>query len=101
MLSLPYTLPLLPLVISFILLLAQLEGSVAVLSNRTIDDEFGDSVTGQKPVFLPNSPDVWQGQDCMVCKVHPDKTKAFNRTFNAATYNPKYGSISIGLNFTG
>lgn len=73
---------------------------MAAVSNRTIDDEFGDSVTGQKPVFLPDLPGIWEGEEC-ACPVTPDKTKSFKQTYNAATYNPELGAISIGLNFKG
>ncbi len=85
----------------FVPFLAQFNGSVAVVSNRTIDDEFGDSVTGKKPVFLPDLPGIWQGPECTGCGVQPDKTKAFKQTFNAATYTPQIGYTSIGLSFKG
>ncbi len=87
--------------ILFVLFFTQFKESAAVVSNRTIDDEFGDSVTGKRPVFLPNLPGIWQGPECITCGVQPDKTKAFNQTFNAATYKPEIGYTSIGLSFKG
>ncbi|KAF9037905.1 hypothetical protein BDP27DRAFT_1435522 [Rhodocollybia butyracea] len=69
--------------------------------NRSIDDTFGDSVTGQRPVFLPTSPGVWANQDCTGCAIQPPTTKAFDGTYTASTYNSMLGSISIAFNFTG
>lgn len=91
----------LPFAILLVLSFARLEGSVAAVSNRTIDDEFGDEVTGLKPVFLPNLFKIWQGEECSGCPIHLDKTKPFKQTYNAATYKPELGALSIGLDFKG
>ncbi|KAF9461463.1 hypothetical protein BDZ94DRAFT_1138207, partial [Collybia nuda] len=72
--------------------------------NRTIDNEFGDSVTGEKPMFLPTTAGIWEGQDCEGCRVQPDRAKAFNGTWNAATFRQEKdgsGQISFSLNFKG
>lgn len=74
----------------------------AVVTNRTIDNDFGDSVTGEKPVFLPTTVRAWEGRECIGCKVQPDKALAFNGTWNTATYSPeRTGPISIDLTFKG
>ncbi|KAE9396739.1 hypothetical protein BT96DRAFT_996388 [Gymnopus androsaceus JB14] len=40
--------------------------------NRSIDDTLGDSVTKQKPVFLPSTPGVWENQThCPGCVLLP------------------------------
>ncbi|KAF5330548.1 hypothetical protein D9619_005238 [Psilocybe cf. subviscida] len=75
--------------------------AVALISNRTIDDALGDSVTGQKVVFLPSTQGVWSNQDCIGCALNPDTTKAFDSTYTAATYNSGLGSISATLKFQG
>jgi hypothetical protein len=49
------------------ILLASLSGVLAA-SNRTIDDEFGDVVTGIQPVYQPAS--AWNfGPDCTKCNI--------------------------------
>jgi hypothetical protein len=75
--------------------------AIALVSNRTIDDGLGDSVTGQKILFLPTTQGVWNNQNCVGCALNPDTTKAFGGTYTAATYNSGLGSISATLNFQG
>ncbi|KAF9065722.1 hypothetical protein BDP27DRAFT_1158811, partial [Rhodocollybia butyracea] len=69
--------------------------------NRSIDDTFGDSVTGQKPVFLPTTPGVWANQSCTGCAIHPPTSEAFDGTYTATTYNSTLGYISITFDFIG
>ena len=60
-------------------LLAGIAG--AVLTNRTIDDQDGDKVTGFTPQYSPYG--VWnQGNGCVTCAIHPDpgKRSMFNST---------------------
>lgn len=72
----------------------------AALVNRTIDDTFGDSVTGQRPVYLPTSP--WAGSNCTTCAIVPNKALAFDGTWTAATYNPNFfNNMNITFSFTG
>ncbi|KAF5388956.1 hypothetical protein D9757_005058 [Collybiopsis confluens] len=71
-------------------------------ANRSIDDTLGDSVTGQKPLFLPLTQGVWADATCgSICAIRPPTQDAFDQTYTAATYNPTLGSISIVLSFTG
>ncbi|KAE9396742.1 hypothetical protein BT96DRAFT_96058 [Gymnopus androsaceus JB14] len=70
--------------------------------NRSIDDALGDSVTGQKPIFLPSTPGVWKSQThCPGCTLLPPTTSAFDGTYTAATYYPDLQNISISFDFTG
>ncbi|CAA7270986.1 unnamed protein product [Cyclocybe aegerita] len=74
------------------------------LVNRTIDDTYGDLVTGFKPIYFPHSPkdsNPWNNQDCHRCAITPDVSRAFSGTYTAATYHPFIKSISITLDFNG
>ncbi|KAG6812414.1 hypothetical protein H0H92_002990 [Tricholoma furcatifolium] len=86
---------------SFFLLFFYSWVAAAASVNRTIDDTYGDSVTGAKPSYLPTSSSVWQGPSCTGCYIQPDPDEAFDRTWTAATYNPGLGSMSIEFSFTG
>ncbi|KAJ3785740.1 hypothetical protein GGU10DRAFT_353974 [Lentinula aff. detonsa] len=37
---------------------------VGTAVNRSIDDTLGDSVTGQRPLFLPATSGVWEDETC-------------------------------------
>jgi hypothetical protein len=57
-----------------VLLYLLVETTKAVLTNRTIDDQNGDSVTGALPKYSP--PGVWnQGNGCGVCALKLDPSK--------------------------
>ncbi|KAF8334498.1 hypothetical protein F5887DRAFT_892651 [Amanita rubescens] len=71
----------------------------AVLVNRTIDDTYGDGVTGQVPVYQPNG--AWNGVNCSGCLYNPNKSLAFDGTWSAATYNPGLNNMNITFSFTG
>ncbi|KAF5331008.1 hypothetical protein D9619_005245 [Psilocybe cf. subviscida] len=75
--------------------------AIATLTNRTIDDTFGDSFTGEKVQFLPTTANVWQDQTCVGCAINPDILQAYQGTYTAATYNPGLGSANFTLNFHG
>ncbi|KAF5388974.1 hypothetical protein D9757_005067 [Collybiopsis confluens] len=83
------------------LLLYQLQPVFTVGVNRSIDDTLGDSVTGQRPTFLPSTSGVWEDNTCSGCALIPDISDAFARTYTAATYNPNLKNISISFDFTG
>ncbi|KAF9457712.1 hypothetical protein BDZ94DRAFT_1202270 [Collybia nuda] len=73
-------------------------------TNRTIDDQFGDSVTGQKPIFSPTTEGIWANETCAGCRFQPDKAVAFKGTWQAATFRPEPGGsgpLSIDLSFKG
>ncbi len=61
--------------------------ATATLTNRTIDDEEGDSVSGLLPEFSP--PGAWhQGSTCTTCLVHLDSSQTFDGTWHDTTYQP-------------
>ncbi|KAJ6546794.1 hypothetical protein B0H19DRAFT_242101 [Mycena capillaripes] len=72
-----------------------------VLSNRTIDDQFGDSVTGALPSYSPLS--TWnQGANCGGCTLHPDPAPAFNHTWHDNSQPPGDAqAVSVSFDFTG
>ncbi|KAI0713163.1 hypothetical protein C8T65DRAFT_739032 [Cerioporus squamosus] len=59
----------------------------ALSTNRTIDDERGDSVTGLVPEYSP--PGAWhQGSTCSACFVHLDTSQVLNGTWHDTTHHP-------------
>jgi hypothetical protein len=74
----------------------------ATLVNRTIDDQFGDPITGRTPTYSPE--DKWmQGATCKVCWARPDKHSAFNGTWHESTYYSTVGGVphTITISFNG
>ncbi|KAI5117134.1 hypothetical protein M0805_008253 [Coniferiporia weirii] len=72
-----------------VLLFVYLELSRGVLVNRTVDDQFGDSVTGVPPTYEGPSMDGWtQGSTCGTCKAQPDPYLAFQGTWHDSTWGP-------------
>ncbi|KAF5388991.1 hypothetical protein D9757_005052 [Collybiopsis confluens] len=69
--------------------------------NRSIDDTLGDSVTGQRPLFLPSTAGVWEDATCIECSLRPPIQDAYDQTYTAATYESGMGNISISFPFTG
>ncbi|EMD35836.1 hypothetical protein CERSUDRAFT_96059 [Gelatoporia subvermispora B] len=58
--------------------------ALAAVRNISIDDTFGDPVTGEHFVYTP--PDFWNvGQDCSSCQAHPDAAQAFGGTWHDAS----------------
>ncbi|KAJ7042046.1 hypothetical protein C8F04DRAFT_114999 [Mycena alexandri] len=71
-----------------------------VISNRTIDDESGDSVSGALPTYIPAS--FWRlGPTCPDCAVRPDQSLAFNRTWHDNSQFPGNQPVSLSLDFVG
>lgn len=77
---------------------------------RTIDDTYGDSVTGAKPVYSSGGKDCWnQGPGCTACVLQPDPSKAYNGTWHETTSNmcdnaesdQSSTGHSVSFNFTG
>lgn len=73
----------------------------AATVNRTIDDSFGDSQTGQTVVYSPSTGGTWKDENCVGCAIAPDTSQTFDGTYTAATYNPGMGSMGITMQFTG
>jgi hypothetical protein len=81
----------------FILLLLLAKDVTAGPSNRTIDDQDGDEVTGVKPVFTAG----WHtGQNCTVCRATLDPSQTFENTWLDTTVDAD-GVENITLSFTG
>jgi hypothetical protein len=61
------------------LLLLSTQNAAAVPTNRTIDDQFGDSATGALPTYSPS--DRWtEGTQCTTCLAQPDPELAFDHS---------------------
>ncbi|KAI1793126.1 hypothetical protein LXA43DRAFT_283169 [Ganoderma leucocontextum] len=74
--------------------------SVARLSNRTIDDQFGDSATGAPPEYSSR----WvQGAGCDGCAIRLDTAKLFRGTWHGIATSPNEDRTptAITLQFTG
>lgn len=72
---------------------------LAASTNATIDDNYGDSVTGSKPTY---SNDWNYGPDCPGCYIQPDKTKAYEQSWHDATASPDDSSArNVSFSFNG
>ncbi|TFK88884.1 hypothetical protein K466DRAFT_487976 [Polyporus arcularius HHB13444] len=59
----------------------------SISTNRTIDDEKGDSVSGLVPEYTP--PGAWhQGSTCSICTVHLDTEQVLDGTWHDTTHSP-------------
>ncbi|KAJ7232175.1 hypothetical protein B0H12DRAFT_202723 [Mycena haematopus] len=75
---------------------------ISTVSNRTIDDFYGDPVTGAVPSYEPSG--VWNAvvnSNCTICFVRPDATQAFDNTWHDATLHDESDPPSVTLQFTG
>ncbi|KAK0184715.1 hypothetical protein F5146DRAFT_987590 [Armillaria mellea] len=78
------------------------------LKNYTIDDTFGDELTGVKVQYTPygqpenESVPVWNNAlQCSGCAIVPDTSLAMNRTWTGATYDQSLTYMSAELTFHG
>jgi hypothetical protein len=67
-----------------LLLLVLLRGVFALISNVTVDDEYGDEVTGAKPSYSPSA-DWSEGTNCTGCLALPDPSFAYDHTWHDTT----------------
>ncbi|KAJ7625525.1 hypothetical protein FB45DRAFT_67865 [Roridomyces roridus] len=70
---------------------------VAVVTNRTIDDTYGDLVTGAMPFYAPAS--AWNPSNCTGCFVQPDPSQLLNGTRHDST--ARGATSSVTLQFSG
>jgi hypothetical protein len=83
-----------------------LAGAAAVAgTNRTIDDETGDSATGQLPQYTTATTTAsttnWNdGPRCTGCNIHPNKTECLGQSWHDVTAYPGQ-TASVALSFTG
>jgi hypothetical protein len=69
------------------LLLLLVRSVTASLMNRTIDDQYGDSVTKLLPSYSPFA--GWsQGANCSTCGAQPNTGQAFSGTWHDSTHYP-------------
>jgi len=82
----------------FISLLFSLD-ALAGQTNRTIDDQYGDSSTGNQPSYSSN----WNfGPECSICALHPSVSDAFAGTWHDTTSNATDPTQPyVTLDFTG
>ncbi|KAJ6476361.1 hypothetical protein C8R45DRAFT_377773 [Mycena sanguinolenta] len=73
----------------------------SAVSNRTIDDVYGDTVTGLRPIYGPsNAPYLVVENNCIFCLVQPDAAQTVDHSWhdvivaNDATY-------TVTIQFTG
>jgi hypothetical protein len=68
--------------------------------NRTIDDQYGDNVTGLKPIYFPEK--EWNyGPECLTCIIRPDIGLLHNGSWHETQTAPADVSRSMTLTFTG
>ncbi|KAJ7694651.1 hypothetical protein B0H17DRAFT_1009221, partial [Mycena rosella] len=84
----------------YVLLLLQVPLSAAILSNRTIDDTNGDSVSGLLPVYSPAA-HFSPNSNCPTCSVKLDPTQVFDGTWHDSSQLPGGQPVSITLSFHG
>ncbi|KAI5115993.1 hypothetical protein M0805_009065 [Coniferiporia weirii] len=84
-------------------LFVRLELSRGVLVNRTIDDQFGDSVTGVLPTYGGYGGSNWaQGATCQKCRAQPDPSSVFQGSWHDTTWSPgDSGEKVMTVNFNG
>jgi len=78
--------------------------ALAGIVNRTIDDQFGESVTFQRVTYLPTtSVSQYDVENiCRMCPLQPDISRAFKGTYTVATYSgTQLGPVSITMKFNG
>ncbi|PFH48502.1 hypothetical protein AMATHDRAFT_42217 [Amanita thiersii Skay4041] len=70
--------------------------SSAILINKTIDDQFGDEVTGEKPTFTPS--DKWTRISCNNCNPMPEPIHAHLGTWSIGQSDP---DVALTFQFIG
>ncbi|KAJ7232170.1 hypothetical protein B0H12DRAFT_1223260 [Mycena haematopus] len=74
---------------------------ISTVSNRTIDDFYGDLVTGAVPSYEPSG--VWHAavnNNCTTSFVQPDPGQAFDSTWHDTTSQNSSDPYSVTLQFT-
>ncbi|KAI0337065.1 hypothetical protein BDW22DRAFT_1433646 [Trametopsis cervina] len=71
----------------------------AIRVNRTIDDTYGDLITGVTPQY---SATFNPGQDCPGCSAQPDPASAFLRSWHDATHDSdRPQNLTLNITFSG
>lgn len=71
--------------------------------NITIDDHYGDAVTGVSPVYCSDTDSRWNfGPACSSCALKPDADKLFMGTWHDCTAKSSdHATQNVTLTFTG
>lgn len=98
-----YCMPLLAIACALALALYGARPASGYGINVTIDDTYGDEMTGAKPVYAPDDglPPIWENAPCGGCGVQVSPSQVHNRKWHAVTVNGTTPSVSITLNFNG
>ncbi|TFK57566.1 hypothetical protein OE88DRAFT_1641182 [Heliocybe sulcata] len=79
---------------------------LGVLTNVTVDDTDGDSLTGAQVSYSPA--DAWNvGQECVGCTAHPDPNQTYMGTWHDTTFIPATSAtptsniVSLSVPFNG
>ena len=79
-------------------LLRQSQPSLATATTVTIDDEYGDSLTGELPLYSG----AWKyGPDCSGCFLQPSPADAFMSGWHDTTTSTQYAQQNVTLTFHG
>lgn len=80
------------------LLLVAIDPASARLTNRTIDDFYGDSASGVKPLYGGS----WNyGPKCPGCAAQPEKAGTFRSSWHDATTSKKEPYRNVQFSFNG
>lgn len=92
-----------PLPVWYLLLLLHISLSFAGFINRTIDDEYGDNVTGEKLAYYPpDSSGFVQGSTCSRCLINLNTSIVWRGTWHDCSQHPYDPEIrTITAHFTG
>ncbi|KZT68206.1 hypothetical protein DAEQUDRAFT_344606 [Daedalea quercina L-15889] len=70
----------------------------ASVTNRTIDDQYGDSVTGRHPIYYGD----WNyGPTCSGCFFQPSPEDAFMSSWHDTSTNNHYNGQNVSIEFSG
>lgn len=82
----------------FLLIQFGSRSALAAATIVTIDDEYGDSLTGALPVYEG----AWKfGPDCSNCLLRPSPADAYRSGWHDATTSAQYSQQSVTLSFNG
>ncbi|KAH9950607.1 hypothetical protein B0H21DRAFT_686449 [Amylocystis lapponica] len=84
-----------------LLILYALCTSCIVAKNVTIDDTYGDELTGVVPIYTPAQ--NWGDATCGGCLLKPDPSQAFDGTWHDSTFDAVWrpGTPTINMTFNG
>ncbi|KAJ7463782.1 hypothetical protein FB451DRAFT_1043042 [Mycena latifolia] len=80
-------------------MLAQVYGCLCAVSNRTIDDFYGDEITGSHPIYEPLN--AWNTDgNCTGCFAKADPSMTFQRSWHDSV-SASLPPSSVEIHFTG